>query len=79
MKRIDVHHHIIPEEYVKRLVSIGITESYGQAFPKWTWTPEKSLSLMKKLGIDLMHSKRCRNLLVQGELCLEVICLFPKK
>ncbi|MCK4359089.1 MAG: hypothetical protein KAW92_10200 [Candidatus Cloacimonetes bacterium] len=51
MKKIDVHHHIIPEEYVKKLAGIGITESYGQPFPKWT--PEKSLTLMKKLGIDI--------------------------
>ncbi len=49
MKRIDVHHHIIPEEYVKRLAGIGITESYGQPFPKWT--PEKSLVFMEKMGI----------------------------
>lgn len=51
MKKIDVHHHITPDEYVKRLASIGITESYGQAFPKWT--PETSLALMKKIGIDI--------------------------
>jgi predicted TIM-barrel fold metal-dependent hydrolase len=48
--RIDVHHHIIPEEYVKRLASIGITESYGQPFPKWT--PETSLDFMKKLNVQ---------------------------
>ncbi len=35
-RRIDIHHHIIPEEYVKRLASIGITESYGQPFPEVT-------------------------------------------
>lgn len=46
-----MHHHIAPKEYVKKLASIGITESYGQPFPKWT--PEKSLALMKKLGIDI--------------------------
>jgi len=48
--KIDVHHHCVPAEYVKRLASIGITESYGQPFPNWS--PEKSLALMKKLGID---------------------------
>lgn len=51
MKRIDVQHHIVPEEYVERLARIGITESYGQPFPKWT--PEKSLASMKKIGVDI--------------------------
>lgn len=51
MKRIDVQHHILPEEYVERLASIGITESYGQPFPKWT--PERSLESMKKIGVDI--------------------------
>lgn len=51
MKRIDVHHHIIPEEYVKRLAGIGITESYGIPFPKWN--SDKSLAFMKKVGIDV--------------------------
>lgn len=51
MRKVDVHHHVFPEEYVKRLASIGITESYGQPFPKWTGG--KSLALMKKLGIDI--------------------------
>jgi len=51
MKKIDVHHHITPAEYVNKLASIGITESLGQPFPKWS--PEKSLSFMKKIGIDI--------------------------
>jgi len=51
MKRIDVHHHIIPEEYVERLSGIGITESYGIPFPKWN--PDKSLAFMKKVGINV--------------------------
>ena len=51
MKKIDVHHHILPKEYVKKLASIGITESYGQPFPDWS--PEKSLTFMKKIGIDI--------------------------
>ena len=49
--KIDVHHHCLPEAYIKRIASIGITESYGQTFPKWS--TEKSLALMKKLGIDI--------------------------
>lgn len=51
MKKIDVHHHITPAFYIEKLESIGITESFGQAFPKWT--PETSFSYMKKLGIDI--------------------------
>jgi len=51
MQKIDVHHHITPKFYTKKLESIGITESYGQPFPKWT--PETSLAFMKKLGVDI--------------------------
>lgn len=51
MKKIDVHHHITPKFYLQELESIGITESFNQAFPKWT--PETSLSYMKKFGIDM--------------------------
>lgn len=47
--KIDVHHHIIPKEYVERLKKINITDSLGVSFPKWT--PETSLSFMKKNGI----------------------------
>ena len=36
MKKIDVHHHLTPSFYIEKLKSIGITESYGQAFPKIT-------------------------------------------
>ena len=49
-KRIDVHHHITPKEYVEKLKSIGITETLGVPFPDWT--PETSLKFMKKIGID---------------------------
>jgi predicted TIM-barrel fold metal-dependent hydrolase len=49
MNKIDVQHHILPPEYVKKLKDIGITESYGQPIPNWT--PEKSLAFMKKIGI----------------------------
>jgi predicted TIM-barrel fold metal-dependent hydrolase len=51
MKRIDMHHHIVPGQYVKGLASIGITESYGQPIPDWS--PEKSLSFMDKVGADV--------------------------
>jgi 6-methylsalicylate decarboxylase len=48
--KIDVHHHITPDFYVEKLKTAGITESYGQVFPKWK--PETSLSSMKKLGVE---------------------------
>ena len=46
---IDVHHHIIPPDYVSALKGIGITGAVGTDFPKWS--PEKSLRLMDKKGI----------------------------
>lgn len=49
MKRIDVHHHILPAQYMKRINELGINESIGVKFPKWT--PEVSLSFMKKNNI----------------------------
>ena len=54
MKKIDVHHHIIPAFYIEKLESIGITESFGQAFPKWT--PETSFSYMKKLKLEKLKT-----------------------
>lgn len=48
-QRIDFHHHITPEFYLEMLASIGIRDSLGHAFPEWT--PEKSLTFMKKNGI----------------------------
>ncbi|MDO8124053.1 MAG: amidohydrolase family protein [Candidatus Hermodarchaeota archaeon] len=47
---IDLHHHIIPSDYVKALAEIGITELSGIPIPKWR--PKKSLTDMDKLGID---------------------------
>jgi hypothetical protein len=34
IKKIDVHHHIAPKEYVEKLKQIGVTESLGVSFPK---------------------------------------------
>jgi predicted TIM-barrel fold metal-dependent hydrolase len=48
--RIDVHHHILPEEYVAKLKGIGITTAIGIEFPEWS--PKKSLDFMKKNGIS---------------------------
>ena len=33
LNRIDVHHHVVPPEYVKALANLGITESAGIPFP----------------------------------------------
>jgi len=41
---IDVHNHIIPEEYVSGLKKIGLTESLGRSFP--VWSAEKSIEIM---------------------------------
>ncbi|MHA2214137.1 MAG: amidohydrolase family protein, partial [Candidatus Thorarchaeota archaeon] len=47
---IDLHHHIIPEFYVKALAEIGITELSGIPIP--AYSPSKCVSDMDKLGID---------------------------
>ena len=49
LNRIDVHHHIIPPEYVKALADLGITESAGIPFPHWN--VESALDVMGRLGI----------------------------
>lgn len=46
---IDVHHHIIPPDYVSALDRIGVDGTIGVPFPKWT--PQKSLRIMDKNGI----------------------------
>lgn len=47
--RIDVHHHILPPEFVSKLNELGMTRGLGVSLPEWS--PEKSLSFMKKNGI----------------------------
>ncbi|MBU0992737.1 MAG: amidohydrolase [Proteobacteria bacterium] len=48
--RIDVHHHIVPADYVDALYSIGINDSMGKAFPEWT--PNASIDVMDALNIQ---------------------------
>jgi len=50
MKRIDIHHHIIPPKYVEILKEMGIAGSTGIKFPKWDAT--SNLKKLKKHGID---------------------------
>lgn len=48
---IDVHHHVLPPEYIQALAGMGIERSIGVAFP--TWSAEGDLELMDKLGIQI--------------------------
>src|SRR5262245_30355506 len=47
--RIDVHHHILPPEYVSALASRGITASGGMPLPKWN--VENTLEIMDRHSI----------------------------
>lgn len=49
--RIDIHHHILPPEYLKSLANIGITTVTNLPFPKWN--PEHSLEYMNRQGIAI--------------------------
>lgn len=46
---IDIHHHIVPIEYISSLKEIGITESAGRPFPKWN--QELMLEFMNRMNI----------------------------
>jgi len=47
--RIDVHHHILPADYVAALARVGITGGGGIPFPRWS--VEDALGLMDRHGI----------------------------
>jgi predicted TIM-barrel fold metal-dependent hydrolase len=47
---IDLHHHVIPDVYLKSLAEMGVTELSGISIPEYG--AEKCLSDMDKLGID---------------------------
>ena len=47
--RIDVHHHIVPPEYVATLTALGMKGGGGIDFPYWD--PQSSLSMMDRQGI----------------------------
>lgn len=48
--RIDVHHHMVPSQYVEALATAGVTGSMGLRFPDWS--VQKDLELMDRLGIQ---------------------------
>src|SRR5262249_14868756 len=47
--RIDVHHHIVPAEYIGALAAQGISSAGGMPFP--SWDPETTLAMMDRHGI----------------------------
>ncbi|HEV8337860.1 MAG TPA: amidohydrolase family protein [Candidatus Polarisedimenticolia bacterium] len=47
--RIDVHHHIVPSEYVKAAKAAGAKDAGGVTFP--AWSPEAQLELMDRRSI----------------------------
>lgn len=47
--RIDVHHHIVPTQYVAALKAIGIEAAHGAGFPQWS--PTKAIEVMERNGI----------------------------
>jgi len=47
--RVDVHHHLVPPEYVEALGKMGVTDSLGRAFP--AWSAQRSIDVMEANGI----------------------------
>lgn len=47
---IDLHHHIIPREYIEALAEIGVKTSIGRTFPEWDVAT--TLEAMDKNGIE---------------------------
>ena len=47
--RVDVHHHILPPEYVNTLAGLGVGAGGDIPFP--AWSAESALSLMDRMGI----------------------------
>lgn len=49
-KRIDVHHHVLPQFFREPQTAVGRTGTAFGAFPDWT--PDKSIALMDDLDIE---------------------------
>ena len=47
---IDVHHHIVPKEYVESLSERGVKKALGVQFPGWD--VNKALEVMDQNGIS---------------------------
>jgi predicted TIM-barrel fold metal-dependent hydrolase len=47
--RIDVHHHIVPRDYVEALASIGVSAVGRIPFPRWD--PGRALEMLERQGI----------------------------
>lgn len=50
-QKIDVHHHIVPKEYLADLASLGIKNAVGEPFPHWDI--ENTLAFMDRQGIAI--------------------------
>ena len=50
IRRIDVHHHVLPQFYIDAQKSAGITGTAYRGFPEWT--PDHSLSVMESEDIE---------------------------
>jgi len=50
-QKIDVHHHIVPKEYLADLASVGIKNAVGEPFPQWDI--ESTLAFMDRQGIAI--------------------------
>lgn len=48
---IDVHHHMFPATLMAALAAVGVDRIGGEPVPR-SWTPEESLRLMDRQGID---------------------------
>jgi predicted TIM-barrel fold metal-dependent hydrolase len=48
--RIDAHHHILPPDYLSAVAAAGIAAGGGRDFPEWS--PDDSLALMDRHGIE---------------------------
>lgn len=55
--RVDVHHHILPREYVQALESIGAKESGGSALPEWNNVSLITLGVVTAIVETLLGSR----------------------
>ncbi|QBD75603.1 amidohydrolase [Ktedonosporobacter rubrisoli] len=91
LKRIDVHHHIVPKEYVDRLAKKGVTKGLGVPLPHWN--VQKALEIMDANEIataivsisapgvyfdqDLQFAKELSR--QTNEICARLIADYPQR